>query len=109
LVGGILQSAGNVVLNFFLIGTFFTLALFHFYSHWHGGILPDSASVREFLRHTIRYFFLMGIGLLGSVYELLTSDNIRWLLLGGYGFAIVASAYRLWAHKQQNAEADEND
>lgn len=70
--------------------------------------MPDSASVREFLRQTIRYIFLIGIGLFGCVYELLTTDNARWLLLGGYGFVIVASAYRIWAYTQEVDETDEN-
>lgn len=71
--------------------------------------MPDFASVREFLRHTIRYFFLIGIGLFGSVYELLTSAEVRWLLLAGYGFVITTSAFRLWAYTQEEQENGEND
>lgn len=71
--------------------------------------MPNAARVREFLRHTIRFFFLIGISLFGIVYELLNSANVRWLLIGGYGFVIVISAYRIWDCAQQDGETDEND
>lgn len=70
----------------------------------------DSLPVREFLRRTIRYFILIGIGLFGIVYELAKSETVRWPLLGGYVFVIVASAYgiRLRAQEEDDEESAEH-
>lgn len=71
--------------------------------------MPSKTRGREFLRHTIRHFILIAIGLGGTLYELLTSDPIRWLLIGGYGFIVAASVYRIWAFAQQDDETGEGE
>lgn len=69
-------------------------------------MLNDSSSVREFLRRTIRYILFIGVGLFGSIYELVKSETIRWPLLGGYLFVIIAAAYRLRLHAQEEADEE---
>lgn len=71
--------------------------------------MPNATRGREFLRHTIRHFILIGIGLCGSAYELLTSANLRWLLIGAYSCIIAASVYRIWAYAPQNEETGDDE
>ena len=69
-------------------------------------MLSDSSPVREFLRRTIRYILFIGVGLFGIVYELAKSEAIpiRWPLLGGYLFVIIASAYGMRRRTQEAAD-----
>jgi hypothetical protein len=67
----------------------------------------DFLSVREFLRRTVRYFILIGIGLFGSIHELAKSETVRWPLLGAYLFVIIASAYGIRVRAREEGD-DEN-
>jgi len=75
--------------------------------------LSDFSPIREFLRpqgvlrRTIRYIIFIGVGLFGIIHELAKSETIRWPLLGGYLFVIIASAYGMRMRAREEAD-DEN-
>jgi len=81
-------------------GTFRLLTLFHFYSHFDGGIL------RDFLRRTIHYFIYVGVCLFGISYELAKSEAICWPLIGGYLAVMGAAVYGIRRRSQRDAEEE---
>lgn len=61
----------------------------------------------KFSRRAVRFFIYIGIGLFGIAYELLKSDEVRWLLLAGYALVIGACLYVLTTRSQDLAAEEE--